>query len=160
MKTGSARPVRIFAAALLATAFSLPAARAAGSVEDLKPAAAPARETVRQGVPAPSARTAFDEFSVIGDPLYRQGSIEFLKKAVEADKAVPAEKKAPAAPAGDLKGKAAPAVKKAVPSKEARPSDLRDAPSSGVRKILPAPRLKSPAPKPVPADPVAPRKAS
>ncbi|KAF0126902.1 MAG: hypothetical protein FD189_1655 [Elusimicrobia bacterium] len=181
MKKSTATIVRIFTAALLATVFSFPAAYAAGSVDDLKSAASAgdiirggvsAEDTMPHGVPVPTGRTAFDEFSVIGDPLYRQGSIEFLKKAVEAgkekEKSAAGKEKA-AASAGDTirhgvpvpssaeKSKPLPALKKAAPS--ARPSDLRDAPSD-IRKALPAPRMKAPAPKPVPSDPVAPRKTS
>lgn len=165
MKKCPVRTVNIFAAALMATVFSWPAG-AAGSVEDLKPAApVPAAERAAEKAvedrAARSGRTAFDEFNVINDPLYRQGSIELLKKAAEEDKAgkktEPAEK-SPAAPAGGRE-KAAPASGKDAPPANVRPADLRDAPS-GVRRGLPAPRTKSPAPRPVPADPVAPRKAS
>lgn len=164
------------AAALIATAFSWSAALAAGSVEDLKPAAASAVENLRPALPVRTAaeadkpfvdraaapgRTAFDEFSVIGDPLYRRGSIEFLKKAVEAGKEEkPAEAKDKAVVPGAevVKDGDVPAFKKARPAKT-RPSDLRDAPSD-TRKVLPLPRIKAPARKSVPADPVAPRKAS
>ncbi len=161
MKESPVLTVKIFAAALMATVFSLPAF-AAGSAEDLKQASpVPAAEQAAAEKAVRPGRTAFDEFSVIGDPLYRQGSMELLKKAVkedkEGEKAKAAEKALPAG--GKSPGPAAaPAVKKPRPS-GSRPSDLRDAPS-GVIKSLPAPRIKAPAPKAVPADPVAPRKAS
>ncbi len=165
MEKSSAFHVKIFAAAVLATAFSCSAASAAGSVEELKPAAS-AGDTMRHGVPIPPARTAFDEFNVINDPLYRQGSIEFLKKAAEGEKAGKKSEspdKSPAAPAG-VREKAAPASDKDVrPANirpaNVRPADLRDAPS-GVRRGLPAPRSKPPDPRPLPADPLAPRKTS
>jgi hypothetical protein len=174
MKKCPVRAVNIFAAALVATVFSCPAF-AAGSVEDLKPAApVPAAERAAEKAvedrAARSGRTAFDEFSVIGDPLYRQGAIEFLKKSVEAGKEKKPEEAAgaPAAPAVDAVRQvrqARPGAEQIAPvpagkaAPRARPSDLRDAPS-GLRRALPAPRLKSPAPKPVPSDPVAPRKTS
>lgn len=164
MKERTTRYARFIAAAFMATAFSWSAVSAAGSVEDLKPAAAPVPSAERAAGDraVKPGRTAFDEFSVIGDPLYRQGSIEFLRQAVEAgkegEKAPVVKEKAAVPDPGSVKAGPPPAVKKAAPSR-ARPSDLRDAPS-GVRKSLPAPRIKSPAPKPVPADPVAPRKAS
>jgi hypothetical protein len=174
MKKSAAHYLRLLAAALVATVLNWPAG-AAGSVEDLKPSAASAGDTIKQGVsagdtmrhgvPVRSSRTSFDEFSVIGDPLYRKGSMELLKKAVESGKEgekVPVAKEKAATSAGDTiygaeKLKPLPALKKAAPS--ARPADLRDAPSD-TRKALPVPRMRRPAPRPLPADPVAPRKAS
>ncbi|HNT97481.1 MAG TPA: hypothetical protein PKK31_04335 [Elusimicrobiales bacterium] len=168
MKNPSAAISGIFAAAIVATVFLWSAASAAGNVEDLKPAASAGDAVAREAaVPAASAaekavrpgRTPFDEFSVIGDPLYRKGSMELLKKAVESgseEKPAAAKEKTALPAAGEVKAKAVPA-KKAAP--DARPADLRDAPSD-VRKALPAPRMKRPAPRPLPADPVAPRKTS
>ncbi|HOI43706.1 MAG TPA: hypothetical protein PK523_12240 [Elusimicrobiales bacterium] len=160
MKNPSAAVFSTFAAAILATVFSWSAVSAAGSVEDLKPASpVPAAEQAAAERSVRPGRTVFDEFSVIGDPLYRKGSMELLKKAVESgseEKPAAAKEKAAPPAAGEVKAKAVPA-KKTAP--DARPADLRDAPSD-VRKALPAPRMKRPAPRPLPADPVAPRKTS
>lgn len=175
MKKTSASHSRFMAAALMATVFSWPAG-AAGSVEDLKPAASVpaagrAAEKAVEGRAARPGRTAFDEFSVIGDPLYRQGAIEFLKKSLESGKEKEPEgavEKSPApAPDAVRQGvrRLQPGAERITPvpagkaAPQPRPSDLRDAPSD-MRRALPAPRLKAPAPKPVPADPLAPRKTS
>lgn len=78
----------------------------------------------------------FDALSVAGDPLYREGSKEFLQQQSKADAA-------PAAPA------AAPALRDA-PNSPA-PAVLKAAP---VRAVLPAVIRKPKARQPPPLDPI------
>ena len=116
MKNPSAAVFSTFAAAILATVFSWSAVSAAGSVEDLKPASpVPAAEQAAAERSVRPGRTVFDEFSVIGDPLYRKGSMELLKKAVESgseEKPAAAKEKAAPPAAGEVKAKAVPAKRR------------------------------------------------
>lgn len=123
-------PGFIAAALLMACGF---AAAEDGVLLALNTPAKPAIETLASGLASQTTAqldgametTDFDAFSAVNDPLYREGSKEFLEQAIKADGAASDKAALRDAPA-DVKGKAAvPAVKAASPAarkaKAARP---------------------------------------
>jgi hypothetical protein len=91
--------------------------------------------------------TAFDEFSIINDPLYREGSKFLLQKAIDEDNAPKAPVKA--APVKKTIWRDAPAD---IPAKAAQPTQVKSPGETAPPVVLPV--KKNRLIKLIPADPV------